>query len=125
MNEFHLVTNGMKAVMRYCYWCGGRLPESKRHEFFSEPSDTEKEEVAQLLREAQTIDDARAILGDPDDTFDENAGGGSLLKWKRCLRYSRRWQTLVLDVLEMPNGTISYLFCGQFTGDPTDGNGES
>lgn len=37
MNEYNLVHDGAKAIMRYCYWCGGRLPDSKRDNFFTTP----------------------------------------------------------------------------------------
>lgn len=120
MNEFHLIHKRMRAVMRYCFWCGGRLPESKRDQFFSEPSESEKREVSRLLKGVKTIGDARTVLGEPDETFDgnETEQGESSLRWKQMLRYSRRWKTLVLSVMEMADGTISYITCGQFTGGP-------
>ena len=40
MNEYavvHAPNQQTQAIMRYCFWCGGALPDSKRGMFFMEP----------------------------------------------------------------------------------------
>ena len=122
-NEYHLSCKSRIAVMRYCFWCGGRLPASKRGELFTTPSEEEKEEVQRLLSNAESAEDAVRLFGPPDESheWDESATGGfeNVVRWKRTLRYSSRWKTLILDVQEMPDGKISYAICGQCAGPTT------
>ena len=37
-------------------------------------------------------------------------------KWEKCYRYSSRWKTLVLDVLESSDGSDHWFWFGQFVG---------
>src|SRR4051794_25901079 len=73
MNEYHLVHKGARWQMRYCFWCGGRLPESKRGTFFTKPDDAEMAEVRALLKGAKSHEDVLRILGPPDEVC--NMGG--------------------------------------------------
>ena len=73
MNEYHLVRDGSETQMRYCFWCGGRLPESNRGLFFTTPSESEKAEVKELLKGARSHDDVLSILGPADEFL--NLGG--------------------------------------------------
>jgi len=120
LNEFHLVYQGAYGLLRYCFVCGGRLPESRRGELFSQPSETEVEEVRRLIGAAKNLQDVLAALGKPDDTFDGETirknPVANELQWQRLLRYSSRWKTLVLDVLELPEGGITYSVSGQYLG---------
>jgi hypothetical protein len=120
LNEFHLVHEGAYALLRYCFICGGRLPESRRGDSFSVPSEAEAEEVRRLIGTVKTLQDVLATLGNPDETFDGESFHGcaaaSEIRWKRLLRYSSRWKTLVLDVLELPDGGVTYAVSGQYIG---------
>jgi len=124
LNEYNLVCKGEIAVMRYCSWCGGRLPESKRGDLLSTPSDDEKEEVRHLLSDAKTTGNVLQLLGVPDETheWEEGAAGDydNGVRWKRTLRYSSRWNNLVIDVRELPDGKISYVIFGLHVGTPPD-----
>lgn len=131
MNEYNLVHDGVKAVMRYCYWCGGRLPESKRSSFFTKPDETERAEVQSLLADAKTAEDVFRVLGSPDETHERKEStkraytDTKTIRWKRTFRYLTRWKTLILDVHEMPNGTISYSTFGHPTADAAQGKDDS
>jgi hypothetical protein len=62
------------------------------------------------------------FVGTPDEKheWEEGAAGDydDVVRWKPAHRYSSRWNTLVLDVHEMPDGTISYVIFGQHVGTP-------
>ena len=123
LNEYYMV-HGKKQprnhIMRYCFWCGGRLPESKRGELFTEPDEGEMAEVRTLLAEARSAADALRVLGEPDNTVDWVEGPEPELyaskKWTKCHQYSSRWKTLVVNVLEFSDGSYSLAVPGQFVG---------
>src|SRR5262245_22102219 len=125
LNEYHLVCGDAYGLLRYCFFCGGRLPDSKREALFSIPNDAEQEEVRRLIGTAKNLQDVLAMLGKPDETFDEETcreyAVANELRWKRLYRYSSRWKTLVLDVLEQPEGGISYVVSGRYIGGPDGG----
>jgi hypothetical protein len=106
--------------MRFCFWCGGRLP-SKRAGLFTEPDERELVSVRTLLHGARSIAEVTERLGPPDSVHDwvDDPGGlftpDELSKstWKRSLEYSRRWKTLNLQVFEMPDGSVSYASFGK------------
>lgn len=118
--EYHLIGSDRQAVMYYCFACGGRLPQSKRGEFFSQPDEGERSEVKRILAEVENIDDVRRILGPADDTFErqqQDIGHSvDVVEWKRTLRYSTRWKTFVLDVQETPNGEIRWVIIPRYLG---------
>ncbi len=57
-------------VMRYCFWCGGRLPESTRGKLFTEPSQAEMAEIRRMLAGARSAEEILATLGQPDEIID-------------------------------------------------------
>lgn len=110
-----------RTPMHYCPVCGGRLP-SNSEALFTTPDEVEMAEATALLRGVQSADEVLRRLGPPDQTIDWDPAfaGGSLgqhvLQWSRCLRFSRRWKTLSLDVLEFPDGSIKYFISGRYQG---------
>jgi hypothetical protein len=105
-------------IMRFCFSCGGRLP-SRRASLFMEPDHRELELVRTQLRGVRSVADVLERLGPPDvvsDWVDDPSGlflPGEVERWKRSLRYSKRWKTLHLQVLEMPDGSVSYVTTGK------------
>jgi hypothetical protein len=67
--EFQIHFRDNKLIMYFCSSCGGRLPSSKRSEFFLEPSESEMAEFERLLRPAKALADVIQILGEPDTRF--------------------------------------------------------
>lgn len=121
MNEYYLVRDGARAVMRYCFWCGGRLPESTRGTFFTTPDQDEMNEIHSLLTNARALEDVFRILGPPDETLDLGGGQygpGMAVSWKRIHRYSTRWKSLILDFPDLPDGHRHSIIRGQHLGNP-------
>jgi hypothetical protein len=118
MNEYHLVRDGARALMRYCFWCGGRLPESRRGSCFTTPSAAEMAEVKGLLDGAKTHEDVLRILGPPDEFRDMGGGvidktsGAVLSRWDQHYAYTKRWKTLVVYVPITLEGRFGYSIHG-------------
>ena len=121
-NEYNLIHGEKRRTHRmlYCFWCGGRLPLSKRDAFFMTPNEAEIKSAQTLLIGAKSALDVFMILGQPDATFDreENAIQDpykyDLQKWTRAYRYSKRWKTIDFTVFEYPDGFVKYGFTGKF-----------
>jgi hypothetical protein len=125
VNEYCLVY-GKRArrhhVMRYCFWCGGRLPKSTRGRLFTEPSEAETAEIRRILAGAHSTEEVLRLLGDPDeiiDWYEFDADDAAVYRphrtWKRCFRWSARWKTLTLDVFDYPDGGPAYAVSGKFS----------
>jgi hypothetical protein len=103
MNEYHLVRDGAETQMRYCFWCGGRLPKSKRELYFTKPSAFEIAEVEELLKDARSCEDVLRILGPADELRDLNGcsatpGHKYFSRWNQTYVYKSRWKSLQLNV---------------------------
>lgn len=121
MNEYHLVRDGARAVMRYCFWCGGRLPESKRGMFFTMPDKAEMDEIHSLLANTKSLADVFRILGPPDETLESpgsQIGRGRAIYWERTHRYSTRWKSLHLDFADLPDGPLLSTISGRQSANP-------
>lgn len=125
LNEYNLVWRGEKASYRlyFCFFCGGKLPESKRASLFTEPSAEEMKEVAQILGNVKSIQQALQILGEPDNTVQapkvsSQDNGKSDVNYKRHHFYLRRWKTLDLTIRERKDGSIDSAFTGKYKGKP-------
>jgi hypothetical protein len=70
MNEFHvLLGSGRRRghlIIRYCLWCGGAAPKSKRATFFAIITPRESERLQRLASGFSTVCEAIAKLGEPD-----------------------------------------------------------
>lgn len=110
--------------MRYCFWCGGRLPATTTDDLFDSPSESEKNEITRLLANVYTATDVVSILGPPDTIHEWGAESAGIYKdveqWKRLLQYSNLCSTFILLVFEMPDGTITYAYCGKPLFEPID-----
>jgi hypothetical protein len=124
LNEYHLKGQREYVIMKYCFWCSGRLPDSRRGELFTEPIDEEMSEVRSIHSRIKTVEDALKLLGPPDETHewdDEFAQGREIEnQWRQSLVYSSRWDTLVLHVQEMPDGRIAFSVSGQYVAPPPE-----
>lgn len=119
MSEYHIAYGPERRghlIIRYCPWCGGRLPESRRTSFFTEPDPAEVSEVERLMSGIRDIPAMLRVLGEPDATHvwsplhDEFAQvrGVEAAAWKRQFTYGARWQTLVLGVFEGDEGSVKH-----------------
>lgn len=110
LNEFHLESeeSAKYLILSYCFHCGGRLPESRRSEFFARPSTEDEASVRDKLSGLATVQEVIAALGSPDSEVDiatENA--------RRYLVYTSVWKSLDVTVCEQADGTIGYCWSGK------------
>ena len=128
MNEYGIVRDGSWTVMRYCFWCGGKLPESKRGDFFTTPSEAELAEVRALLKGCKSHEDVARVLGPPDDVVDmggqqaRKATEPLFARWKQHYRYTTRWESLQVYVPVMIEGGFCYMVRGHYLPNNTDIN---
>jgi hypothetical protein len=96
------------------------MPESSRGSLFTEPSAEEMAKIHQELDSARTVDQVIDKLGPPDEQFpphiadpiDKSVYG--MRDIKRQIRYSSRWETVVLTVLEYDDGKIGFAYSGKY-----------
>jgi hypothetical protein len=112
--EYWLVGDGDIALMYFCFSCGGRLPESKRSTLFTTPTDADVAAVTRIIAQLKSVEDAVRLLGQPDERYDAPPLLGA--DWNRTLRYSSRWESLFLDVQELPDGTTRCIYGGRYIG---------
>src|SRR5205823_1769898 len=113
LNEYNLASLDKRVNYRmyYCFFCGGRLPESKRASLFTEPGDKEMKEISDILHNVKKIEQAIELLGKPDNTASAPQGSPSDdgidgKVYKRHYRYSKRWKTLDLIIREREDGSF-------------------
>jgi hypothetical protein len=123
LNEYNLVSGDGEVHYRlyFCFFCGGKLPASRRADLFTDPSAEEMEDVAKILGKVKSMQQARQVLGAPDETVqapecslgDDGKSGAS---YKKQHRYVRRWKTLDLIIREREDGSIDGAFTGKYKG---------
>jgi hypothetical protein len=122
VNEFHLFYGKCYMIIRYCPLCGGPMPESTCGKLFTEPSQEEIDTIQRLLSSARTIEAVIEKLGPPDEKFPAIVADPidrilyGTRDVKRSMRYSSRWKTLVLTVIENEDGRIAFAYSGQYKG---------
>jgi hypothetical protein len=113
LNEYSLSDRDgrVEHLMRFCFWCGGSLPESRRDQLFCEMSASETEEVQALLKGPTNVSDVVKALGPPDGEVEpdnRDATRGVAVPFSRQMWYRQRWKTLDLFVNVLPDGNISF-----------------
>ena len=116
MGEYHLQTipNG-HAIMRFCPWCGGAFPESKRDSFFTDPRDDEVAQLDALIVAMTDVEAMRASLGEPDHTIPSHPDNK---QWICQYTYSSKWDSLELTVQETLDGKLNFSYGGKYIGEP-------
>jgi hypothetical protein len=123
MNEYIIISGEIAAnslVVYFCPSCGGRMPKSRRGEFFTIPTDTELAEARTILEGINDVSSMYALLGEPDDVCDwftdehgkplRNPDGATF----RCqYTYKSRWKTLRVVIQEWENSELVFYFYGQ------------
>ena len=110
MGEYHLTTTPSGyAIMRYCPWCGGAFPKSKRDNFFTQPNDKEISELNELIESFSDADGMRLILGHPDHT----STGLESKPWACQYTYSHRWDSIEFVVHESGEGELTFSYGGK------------
>ena len=97
MGEFHLVLEcgergKGEAVLRFCPWCGGELPKSKRGSFFTVPTEADKATVREKMKNVKTVGQMYEVLGEPSDRTDNS--------WRNQYMYEHLFTSLDLVVFD-------------------------
>jgi hypothetical protein len=58
--------DGTESIVRYCFACGGMLPESRRRSLFEDISAEDEQAVNTVLSRARTASELLMRLGTPD-----------------------------------------------------------
>jgi hypothetical protein len=67
LNEYHIVGAGDAKVMIYhCFFCGGRMPHSRRESLFHHLSEEEVQRLRDLTKPLNTVAAVIAAFGEPE-----------------------------------------------------------
>lgn len=120
LNEYYLAFgNDGQVHFYYCPMCGGHLPKSKRGQLFTRPSAREKSKITERIKEARSISDIVAILGEPDERHEqilhtpEQKRIYGMKDARQTLRYTSLAKTFDLLLQEYEDGTYVVLFEGK------------
>ncbi|MHC5061314.1 MAG: DUF6980 family protein [Planctomycetota bacterium] len=115
LNEYHIMCEGgVTSVMYYCYFCGGKLPDSLRGQLFYELDKSEENEVKSLISKIDTVEKIHEVLGEADKILNRDTEEEAffvLRNKKKCVRwyvYHKRWKSLELQILEHEDGTLGF-----------------
>ena len=72
MGEFQLLLDcGERgkgsSLLRYCPWCGGTLPKSKRGTFFTDPTEADMASVSERMECVKSVAQMYDVLGEPSE----------------------------------------------------------
>jgi hypothetical protein len=113
LNEYSIVYGERHSHrMRYCFWCGGKLPESKRNDHFAVPEQDEMAHAVAVLKQAKSMEDVLDVLGEPQMTMSNelSAKTSEGFPFRRQWKYTRRWKTIEVVVIEMDDGSLQLAF---------------
>ena len=123
LNEYHLICDGGGELqMNYCYFCGGKLPDSLRGQYFTDLDKSEEDEVKSLIGEIDSVEKMYELLGVPDKKGNHNLKEDEffiLSRKDKCVRwymYYKRWKSLVLHIHEIEDGTLGFCYGQKYIG---------
>src|SRR4029079_18495626 len=76
LNEYHLVHGRYRANLYFCPFCGCKAPSSRRESLFEVVTESEMERLQNLIKGIRTLDDARRVLGEPDEGIEPGGSSG-------------------------------------------------
>ena len=124
LNEYSISYGTGSIMMYYCFFCGGRLPESNRGNLFTRPSKIEMFKAFNIIRKIKTEQDIIRILDQPDDKLSVDTFPGSEIKkdtfekgWKAQYTYSSKWKTLEIIFNVFDDGTVQGSLGGKYIKD--------
>jgi hypothetical protein len=125
MHEWHIVgADGAKTIIYHCFFCGGRMPRSRREDFFHTVSDAESRRLFDLTRPLKTVADVVAAFGQPESdnpqgttiTLPEHKGGPRTDAY-RNLTYSNLSPSTLLEVIVGTDGAVRFSLIPKPLGD--------
>ncbi|MCB9767178.1 MAG: DUF433 domain-containing protein [Candidatus Omnitrophica bacterium] len=116
LNEYTVDSEGgsRQYSMYFCFFCGGKMPKSKRGDFFTKIDDSELGAAMDLVSKIESEKDIVRILGEPDSAqhFDDlpedmkEALVRDEPRFKDELMFSRNWSTLQIHIRTYEDGHI-------------------
>lgn len=118
LNEYHLEYDGPngrgKLLLRYCPFCGGAAPKSRRADLFMRLTQTEQSRLRKLTSGLRSRSAVLEALGPPDRELDPGDGVGLPakegappgLEYCRTMVFENLSETADVRVTERSDGTI-------------------
>src|SRR5215469_14456923 len=74
LDEYHIESRSGfgKTAIHHCFFCGGRVPQSRRNELFMHVTQAESLRIKGITEKLRTLPEILAALGPPD--LDQPAG---------------------------------------------------
>jgi hypothetical protein len=116
-NEYYVEMRGSgeargQAIIKFCPWCGGDAPVSKRAELFHPVTIDDQLQIGQFSKELRTREDVLAKFGKPDEEIPggygvpESSAQGARTVMLDVLRYNNVVQSASVDVIVRHDGTV-------------------
>ena len=110
-DEYELaVLDGYWMLLNYCPFCGVKLRESKRGQYFPDVSAEEHTRLLLLVEDCATRGDVSAKLGEPDKSFPKSEGFDRIwqqpISFPSCALYTKLSETAELRITFDDEGTI-------------------
>lgn len=121
LNEYQIVANDHRWLIRYCPFCGNLTPPSKRGSLFAKMTPDEFARIRNLVAGLRTVEEVLAKFGVPDDDitnggfreFPETADQPPIKQAFRQLNYQGLSPTVNLMVSVHPSGLFEFGFSGK------------
>ncbi len=112
-------------VIRYCLWCGGRAPVSKRDQMFAKVDYEETRRLTSMCAGINTFKDAMDRFGPPEtDRADAlvkikpTADGANVYTSHRVIIYEKLSKTANVRFTQRVGNVVSVSFVGKYVGPP-------
>ena len=102
-------------VLHYCPFCGGKAPDIRKEQTFTQMSEQEFLRLQELTQQINSIEDAFRILGKPELGEREQADQ-QLLEAARSLTYQHLSESAVIHITEYEQGKIRIVIQEKFIG---------
>lgn len=117
LREYYLIAKNKKRIFfYYCPICGGRLPKSRREQYFTKPSAREITKINGKIKNAKSFDAILSVLGEPEEKYGPMLHNTKHLKKrktknvKRTVRYTSLAKTFNLLLQEYEDGKFIVIF---------------
>ena len=130
LNEFHIVhsNGGGHMMIRHCFFCGGKAPESRRGTLFARVPSEEARRLAGLTQPLETVGAVLSALGKPDRdseagamiTTPEKDGQAEETRAYRTLVYGGLSEIADVHVTVYPLDRVAFSFRGKYLGKTPD-----
>lgn len=122
LNEYHIAHEGKGySLIRYCPFCGGSTPKSKRSLLFHRITDVEQRRLCELTKNIRTVQDVTGAFGEPDiqqpigwvTTTPERDGKPETTKSYPAMIYTKLSEIADVHVTIYPTDRVAIMFQGK------------